>query len=261
MIGYGTFGGADAPELVYKAAKVALEVGYRHFDTAYLCKLFFTKGPLEHVLTRGCLDQTEKQLGQAIRESNVPREELFVTTKLWQTFHEPQHVRPACERSLKELGFDYLDMYMLHWPMAWKFHGYEHDKLQVRDKNGHIGCIDVPIIDTWRAMEQLVKDGLVRSIGNVSTYIFSGDVSLTDKLIYLGVSNFTIPMLEELLKQAEIPPAMNQVINKSETHKKDAEFLPVLCMKDRNSSQLASRGNARVGQGTQYCIDRLLSTW
>ncbi|KAI7878187.1 Aldo/keto reductase [Lichtheimia hyalospora FSU 10163] len=171
QIGYGTFGGADAPDLVYKAVKVALDCGYRHFDTAYLY-------------------QTEESLGKAIRESNVPREEVFVTTKLWGTFRKPEHVRPAFERSLKDLQFEYIDMYMLHWPMAWEFHGYEHDKLQVKDKDGDLKVLDIPLIDTWREMEKLVKDGLVRNI---------------------GVSNCTIPMLEELLKEAEIPPCMNQI--------------------------------------------------
>ncbi|KAI7849953.1 NADP-dependent oxidoreductase domain-containing protein [Circinella umbellata] len=171
MIGYGTFGGADAPHLVHDAVKVALKCGYRHFDTAYLY-------------------QTERSLGDAIRESGVPREEVFVTTKLWQTFKRPEHVRPACQRSLEDLGFDYIDMYMFHWPMAWEFHGFEHDKIQVKDENNDIKCIDIPIIDTWREMEKLVKDGLVRSI---------------------GVANFTIEMLEELMSKAEIPPAMNQI--------------------------------------------------
>ncbi|KAG0166757.1 hypothetical protein DFQ28_001141 [Apophysomyces sp. BC1034] len=170
-IGYGTFGGHDAPEKVYHACRVALKEGYRHFDTAYLY-------------------ETEEALGTAIRESGVPRNELFITTKLWQTFHKPEHVRPACQRSLDLLGFDYLDQYMVHWPMAWEFHGFDFKDIKVRDENNDIKCIDVPIIDTWRAMEQLVKDGLVRSI---------------------GVSNFTIEMLEALLAECEIPPAVNQV--------------------------------------------------
>lgn len=170
MIGYGTFGGADAPDLVYKAAKVALEEGYRHFDTAYLCKhrsrlfsVWILQGLIYACIT--LVDKTEESLGKAIRESNVPREQIFVTTKLWNTHHKPEHVRPACERSLKDLQFEYIDMYMLHWPMAWEFHGFEHDQLQPRDENNHIKCINVPIIDTWREMEKLVKDGLVRTIG------------------------------------------------------------------------------------------------
>ncbi|KAL0074032.1 NADP-dependent oxidoreductase domain-containing protein [Phycomyces blakesleeanus] len=171
LIGFGTFGGADAPDAVYKATKVALKVGYRHIDTAFI-------------------DETEEALGKAVKESGVPREEIFMTTKLWQTFHEPKHVRPACELSLKYLDFKYLDVYMMHWPMAWEFKGYDFKSIKVRDESNDIKCIDVPVIDTWREMEKLVKDGLVRSI---------------------GVSNFTIPMLEDLLSKCEIPPAINQV--------------------------------------------------
>ncbi|KAI8371892.1 NADP-dependent oxidoreductase domain-containing protein [Blakeslea trispora] len=166
LIGYGTFGGHDSVDQVYKASKAALELGYRHFDTAYGYG-------------------TEHVLGKAIKESQIPREEIFVTTKLWNNFHEPQHVVPVCERSLKNLDVDYIDLYLMHWPLAWPFHGYEFEDLKDSDT-----VIDVPIIDTWREMEKLVKSGKVRSI---------------------GVSNFTIPMLEDLLKQCEIPPAVNQI--------------------------------------------------
>ncbi|KAI7867199.1 NADP-dependent oxidoreductase domain-containing protein [Spinellus fusiger] len=152
LIGFGTFGGADAPEAVYHVTKFALEIGYRHLDTAYYYK-------------------TEDSIGKTIRESKIPREEIYLATKLWQTFHRPEHVCPACERSIKDLRYD-------------------HDKITVKDENNDIKCIDVPVIDTWRAMEQLVKDGLVRTI---------------------GVSNFTTPMLEDLLSQYEISPAINQV--------------------------------------------------
>ena len=72
-------------------------------------------------------------------------------------------MRPAVERSLKLLQLDYLDMYMMHWPMAWEFNGYDFDDLKSSDSDNV--CIDVPIIDTWRAMEDLVKAGLVKSIG------------------------------------------------------------------------------------------------
>ncbi|KAG0744374.1 hypothetical protein G6F57_004797 [Rhizopus arrhizus] len=168
LIGYGTFGGHDAPEQVYNATKIALKTGYRHFDTAYMY-------------------QTEEALGKAIKEEGVPREELFITTKLWQHFHEPQHVRPVFERSLKNLQMDYVDLYLIHWPFSWEFKGYEFEDME---ENGDMQITNVPIIDTWREMEKLVKDGKARSI---------------------GVSNFTIPMLEDLLSQCEIPPAVNQV--------------------------------------------------
>ncbi|KAI8079099.1 NADP-dependent oxidoreductase domain-containing protein [Gilbertella persicaria] len=165
LIGFGTFGGHDAPEQVYEASKCALEKGYRHFDTAY---------------SYG----TEDVLGKAIKESGIPRKEIFITTKLWQNFHEPEHVGPVFERSLKNLGLDYVDLYLMHFPFSWKFQGYELDNLKSSD------VTRVPIIDTWRAMEKLVKEHKARSI---------------------GVSNFTIPMLEELLSKCEIPPAVNQV--------------------------------------------------
>lgn len=133
------------------------------------------------------LDQTEEALGKAIIESNVPREELFITTKLWNNYHEPQHVGPVIDRSLKNLNMDYVDLYLMHWPISWEFKGYEFSDIgdSKDEKQTH-----VPIIDTWRAMEQLFKDGKARSI---------------------GVSNFTVPMLEDLLNKCEIPPAVNQV--------------------------------------------------
>ncbi|KAK4518428.1 uncharacterized protein ATC70_008645 [Mucor velutinosus] len=168
LIGYGTFGGNNGPKEVYDAVKVALEEGYKHIDTAYIYR-------------------TEEAVGNAIKESNVKREELFITTKLWGNFHEPQHVGPVFERSLKNLQMDYVDLYLIHWPMSWEFKGYEFSECK-SSKNASV--THVPIIDTWRAMEKLVKDGKARSI---------------------GVSNFTIPMLEDLLSKCEIPPAMNQV--------------------------------------------------
>ncbi|GAA5803937.1 NADP-dependent oxidoreductase domain-containing protein [Helicostylum pulchrum] len=168
LIGYGTFGGHDAPEQVYQASKVALKAGYKHFDTAYIY-------------------QTEEALGKAIKEGDVPREDLFITTKLWQNFHESQHVRPVFERSLKLLQMDYVDLYLIHWPISWEFQSYEFSDLKATKdmKNTH-----VPIIDTWREMEKLVEEKKARSI---------------------GVSNFTIAMLEDLLSKCSIPPAVNQV--------------------------------------------------
>jgi len=133
------------------------------------------------------LDNTEQAVGTAIKNSNVKREDIFITTKLWGNFHEPQHVGPVFERSLKNLQMDYVDLYLIHWPMSWKFDGYELCEWESKKSKP---VTHVPIIDTWRAMERLVKEGKARSI---------------------GVSNFTIPMLEDLLSKCEIPPATNQV--------------------------------------------------
>lgn len=141
----------------------------------------------------------------------MPRDELFITTKLFQTFHRPEHVKPACERSLQLLGLDYVDLYLMHWPFAWEFQGFEFKDLRAgKDENGHFACIDIPFTVTWKAMEQLVKDGLVKSIGKRASR--NGTGSICNLLLFVtGVSNFTIPMLEELLANCEIPPAVNQV--------------------------------------------------
>ncbi|SAL95343.1 hypothetical protein [Absidia glauca] len=165
LIGFGTFGGVDAPHQVYEATKAALKAGYRHIDTAYVY-------------------QTEGSVGKAIKESGIPREEIFVTTKLTESHHHPDHVQTALEHSLKNLGLDYVDLYLIHWPFATEFDGFEYKGFKKTKR------VDVPIIDTWRAMEKLVDAGLARSI---------------------GVSNFTIPILDDLLSQATIPPAVNQV--------------------------------------------------
>ncbi|ORX45463.1 Aldo/keto reductase [Hesseltinella vesiculosa] len=165
--GFGTFGGLDAPEKVFSAVKVALETGVRSIDTAYVY-------------------QTEEAVGRAVKESGVPRNELFITTKLAPPFHEPEHVSKVFDLSLEQLDMDYVDMYLIHWPLPKKFSGYGMSGIKGRSAPR----IDVPIIDTWREMEKLVKMGKARSI---------------------GVSNFTIPLLEDLLSKATIPPAVNQV--------------------------------------------------
>ncbi|KAI8086006.1 NADP-dependent oxidoreductase domain-containing protein [Halteromyces radiatus] len=171
LIGYGTFGGVDAPQQVYEGTKFALKAGYRHIDTAFVYR-------------------TEDAVGKAIKESGIPREDIFITTKLTESFHRPEHVQTALELSLKNLGTDYVDLYLIHWPFATEFRGFDFLDKTTREERQKAHRIDVPIIDTWRAMEKLVEKGLVRSI---------------------GVSNFTIPLLEDLLSKATIPPAVNQV--------------------------------------------------
>ncbi|KAI8145454.1 NADP-dependent oxidoreductase domain-containing protein [Fennellomyces sp. T-0311] len=172
VIGFGTFGGPHAPEQVYPAVKHALKAGYTHIDTAFVY-------------------ETEEAVGKAVVESGIDRKDLFITTKLFQNFHAPEHVRPAFDRSLELLGMDYVDLYLMHWPFAWEFHGYEFADLRKnKDENGYRARVHIPIVDTYRAMEELVKAGVAKSI---------------------GVSNFTIPMLEEILRECEIPPAVNQI--------------------------------------------------
>ncbi|CAL1707856.1 unnamed protein product [Somion occarium] len=143
---------------VVEMVEHALKVGYRHIDTA------FNYG-------------NEAQVGQAIRNSNIPRHELFVTTKLAGEYHGA--VQEGLQKSLDNLGLDYIDLFLMHWPQALTLDG---EALQP-DENP-------TFVDTWREMEKLVATGQVKSI---------------------GVSNFSVKTLEILLPYASIVPAVNQV--------------------------------------------------
>lgn len=129
------------------SVKAAINAGYQSIDTA-------------------ALYQNEDSVGQAIKESGVPREELFITTKVWNTDQRNDSVLEAFETSLNKLGLDYVDLYLVHWP--------------VKDKYKQ----------TWKVLENLYKEGRVRAI---------------------GVSNFNIHHLEDLMSVAEIKPMVNQV--------------------------------------------------
>ncbi|KAL1959913.1 hypothetical protein VTO42DRAFT_581 [Malbranchea cinnamomea] len=166
-IGLGTW--QSKPNEVAKAVEVALKAGYRHIDGA-------------------AIYQNEVEVGQGIRASGVPREEIFITSKLWNNSHRAADVERALDKTLKDLGVSYLDLYLIHWPVAFA----PGDEFFPRDPETGIIKLDheVTIQETWRAMEALVKKGKVRSI---------------------GVSNFTKERIEEILSFAEIPPAVNQV--------------------------------------------------
>jgi aldehyde reductase len=133
---------------VEQAVKIAIDAGYRHIDGAFVY-------------------QNEVEVGNAIEakiaEGIIGREDLFVTSKLWNTFHDPEHVREAVEKSLKDLKLSYLDLYLMHFPMGFKYVNCQ--KLYPKGENGEWMIDDVDHVETWRAMEKLVDDGLVRSLG------------------------------------------------------------------------------------------------
>ncbi|KAG0031067.1 hypothetical protein BGZ81_001798 [Podila clonocystis] len=164
-VGLGTW--QAKPDVVKHAVKVALQSGYRHIDCAWIYG-------------------NEKEVGEAIRESNIPREELFITTKLWNNSHRPEEVLPALETSLKNLGLDYVDLYLIHWPIAFK----SGPAAVARDDEGKLLFEDVDFTETYKAMEGLIPTGKTKAI---------------------GVSNFSIKNLEKLLTSAKIVPAANQV--------------------------------------------------
>ncbi|KAL4918621.1 NADP-dependent oxidoreductase domain-containing protein [Aspergillus aurantiobrunneus] len=166
-VGLGTW--QSKPNEVQEAVTAALKFGYRHVDAASVYG-------------------NEREVGNGIKASGVPREEIFLTSKLWNTHHEPENVEAAVDRSLSDLQTNYLDLYLIHWPVA--FRHSTTTTQPVDEKTGLIDVIDVPIKDTWAAMEALVAKGKIRSI---------------------GVSNFTREKIEELLKTARIAPAVNQI--------------------------------------------------
>ncbi|KAF2116460.1 NADP-dependent oxidoreductase domain-containing protein [Lophiotrema nucula] len=166
-IGLGTW--QSAPNEVEAAVIEALKVGYRHIDAA-------------------AIYGNEAEVGRGIKKSGVPRSEIFITGKLWNTDHEPCRVEAAVDETLRDLQTDYLDLFLIHWPVPLR---YTPDKSQpVNAETGLIDVIDVPDEVTWAAMEELVSKGKVRSI---------------------GVSNFTRERIEHISKTAKIVPAVNQI--------------------------------------------------
>src|SRR3954468_13309587 len=159
--------GAAAPSLVEEAARA----GYRHFDCA-------SDYGNEAEVGAGL----EKVLGGRL----CSRDELWVTSKLWNTNHAPEHVRPACERSLRDLKLDYLDLYLIHFPISLEYvppeKRYPAGWFPYPDAaNPRMKQTCVPIFKTWQAMEELVAAGLVKNI---------------------GVSNFGTSLLRDLLSYA-----------------------------------------------------------
>ena len=154
-IGFGTYKMTD-PKQTVDAVEEALRVGYTHIDTA-------------------AVYANEEYVGQAVRRSGIPREQLYLTSKVWNTDRGYDTTLRACEASLKRLGTDWLDLYLIHWPAA--AHQFPDDWMKIN-------------AETWRALERLKEEGMVRSI---------------------GLSNFMPHHIEPLLAAANIAPAVDQI--------------------------------------------------
>jgi aldehyde reductase len=144
-LGFGTL--IPDPAVTITATRDALEAGFRHFDCAERYR-------------------NEREVGEALQAGlaagGIAREDIFVTTKLWNSNHRPERVEPAFEASLERLGLTYLDLYLIHTPFAFQ----PGDEQDPRDQNGNV-IYDrgVTLFDTWRAMESLVDHGKCRAIG------------------------------------------------------------------------------------------------
>jgi alcohol dehydrogenase (NADP+) len=144
-----------------------LKAGYRHIDTARIYG-------------------TEAAVGNAIKKAGVPREELFITTKLWNNSHHPDDVEKAVDASLKDLGISELDLLLMHWPSPFA----RGDEMFPKDSDGKVKTGDSDYVDTYKAMEACVASGKTKAI---------------------GVSNFSKAELERLIKETNIVPAVHQI--------------------------------------------------
>ena len=153
-IGFGTWQIKDS-KIAYESTLAALKAGYRHIDTA-------------------AIYGNEESIGQAIIDSNIPRSEIFITTKLWNNAHSYEKALKEIDISLKKLKTDYVDLYLIHWPNPLEFRENFEESLK----------------ETWKAMEEIYKVG---------------------KALAIGISNFHPHHIEKLLDNSQIAPMVNQI--------------------------------------------------
>ncbi|XP_070562761.1 aldo-keto reductase family 1 member A1-like [Ptychodera flava] len=168
LVGLGTWK-SKAGE-VENAVKAAIDCGYRHIDCA------------------SCYGN-EKEVGAGLNAAkDVDRKDIFITSKLWNTMHAPEDVKPACKKSMEDLGVDYLDLYLIHWPYGFQNTGTGNNF--PKNPDGTIIYSDVSFIETWSAMEKLVDEGLCK---------------------HIGLSNFNSKQIAEVFEKGRIKPAVLQV--------------------------------------------------
>jgi len=168
ILGLGTW--QANPGDVYKAVQEALNNGYRHIDCAAIY---------------GNEAEVGEAIADSIQEGVVSRDELWVTSKLWNNAHAPHDVQPTLEKTLADLQLESLDLYLIHWPVMIK-----RELLYQNSGHDMVSLDEIPISETWSVMEAMVDKGLCK---------------------HIGVSNFSTAKLEALIKTARVPLEMNQI--------------------------------------------------
>ncbi|KAH6887434.1 NADP-dependent oxidoreductase domain-containing protein [Thelonectria olida] len=199
-VGFGTW--QAPPGQVEKAVEIALRSGYEHIDCAAIYR-------------------NEVEVGEGIRKSGVSRSDIFITGKLWNTKHAPEDVEKGLEKTLKDLGTDYLDLFLMHWPVAFK----SGDDWFPIDSDGVFELADIDPAVTYAAMEKLLQTGKVRAI---------------------GVSNFTKNRLDNLLSKTTVVPAVNQI--EAHPYLQQPELLDYCKSKGIQLAAYSPLGNNQTGE-------------
>lgn len=210
-IGLGTFGSDRfSNEEIAEAVKGAISIGFRHIDCASVY------GNEKHI---------GNSLKEVIESGEVKREELWITSKLWNDKHSPEDVIPSCKQSLADLQLDYVDLYLIHWPFP-NFHakGCDVDSRSPDAKP----YIHENFMKTWREVEKLVEMGLVK---------------------HIGTSNMTIPKLKLVIGDAKIKPACNEM--ELHPHFQQQEFFDFVV-----SNGIAPIGFCPIGSPTRPDRDK-----
>ncbi|MFH1321996.1 MAG: aldo/keto reductase [Bacteroidota bacterium] len=168
ILGLGTWKSGHGE--VYKAIREAIKIGYRHIDCA---PIYGNEVEIGHAFT------------DAFSSGDVRREELWVTSKLWNNAHEKDHVLPALKQTLKDLQLTYLDLYLVHWPIVLR-----QDVVFAEKGDDFLSLDTVPITETWKGMESCAEQGLSK---------------------HIGVSNFSVLKLKSLVSHSIIKPELNQI--------------------------------------------------